>query len=423
MSRTVTENRKPETAGVEEAASRLQDIAQHTPLQRSDFLSEKFQADIWLKREDMQVVRSYKVRGAYNFISHLNDEEKDKGVVCASAGNHAQGFAWSCHRLGIKGTVFMPATTSKQKIRQVRYIGRDHVDVILFGDTYDDARDHAHEYSRQHNRTYVPAFDHPLIIEGQGTVGKEILEQNTGPVPDYLFLPVGGGGLSAGCSLYLKSAAPDIHIIGAEPLGAPAMHDSIKAGERVVLEEIDNFVDGAAVKEVGEYTFDICRSLLDDIVLVPEGRICTYILELYNRVAIVAEPAGALSIAALDAYADEIKGRKVICVVSGGNNDINRMPLIKERSLLYEGLKHYFVITFPQRSGALKEFVNEVLGPDDDITLFEYTKKTSKESGPALVGIELRSKEDYRGLIERMEKYGVHYTNLNDDPVLFNFLV
>lgn len=423
MSLSVQTDKQASVQGIERAADVLKDVALLSPLQRSDYLSEAFEAEIWLKREDLQQVRSYKLRGAYNFLYHMSAAQRGRGAVCASAGNHAQGFALSCHTLGIHGTIFMPATTPKQKIRQVNYIGRDSVTVVLHGDTYDDARDEALRYSKAESLLYVPAFDHPLIIEGQGTVGKEIYEQCGAEQPDLLLLPVGGGGLSAGCSLYLKEKNPALKIIGVEPKGAPAMYESIARKEIVTLDTIDSFVDGAAVRKVGKYTFDICSRLLDEMLLVPEGRICTYILELYNRAAIVAEPAGAMSIAALDAVRDRIKGKKVVCVLSGGNNDIDRMPLIKERSLLFEGLKHYFVITFPQRSGALKEFVNEVLGPGDDITLFEYTKKTSKESGPALVGIELRSPSDYAPLVARLTKFDAQVTNVNDDPVLFNFLV
>jgi len=423
MSQFITPNRKPSVAGIDHAAELIGQIVERTPLQKNEYLSEIFEADIWLKREDLQSVRSYKIRGAFNFLSHINEEQKAKGVVCASAGNHAQGFALACYKLGIKGTVFMPQTTPKQKVGQVKYIGRENIQVVLHGDTYDDARDYALQYKNEHDLVYVPAFDHPLIIEGQGTVAKEILAQFPDGNPDFIFIPVGGGGLSAGCSLYIKDKDPRVKIIGAEPKGAPAMHNSMRENRLIVLDEIDSFVDGAAVRKVGEYTFDICRNLLDDITLVPEGRICTYILNLYNRAAIVAEPAGVLSIAALDEYKETIKGKKVVCIVSGGNNDINRMPLIKEKALLFSGLKHYFVITFPQRSGALKEFVNEVLGPTDDITLFEYTKKNAKESGPALVGIELRKQEDYEPLIERMNQFDVRFTNLNEDPTLFNFLV
>ncbi|MCP4124043.1 MAG: threonine ammonia-lyase [Bacteroidetes bacterium] len=423
MSQFICTERLPDVEGIERAAELVAHVAERSPLQKSDYLSELFEADIWLKREDLQSVRSYKLRGAYNFLSQINDEQRAKGVVCASAGNHAQGFALSCRELGIKGTIFMPQTTPKQKVGQVKYIGREHVNVVLHGDTYDDARDYALQYKNDHQLVYVPAFDHPLIIEGQGTVGKEILEQFYDGQPDIIFMPVGGGGLSSGCALYIKEKHPQVKLIGAEPQGAPAMYNSIREKRIVELAEIDSFVDGAAVKKVGEYTYNICSQLLDDITLVHEGRICTYILNLYNRSAIVAEPAGVLSVAAMDNFSNEIKGKKVVCIISGGNNDINRMPLIKEKSLLFEGLKHYFVITFPQRSGALKEFVNEVLGPTDDITLFEYTKKNSKESGPALVGIELRKKEDYQPLIERMKEFDVRFTNLNDNPTLFNFLI
>jgi threonine dehydratase len=419
----MTNKEKADVEGILSVAELLKDVVFTSPLQKSEFLSELFEADIWLKREDLQAVRSYKLRGAYNFISNLTEAQKKKGVICASAGNHAQGVAFSCHHLNILGTIVMPTTTPNQKVRQVSYIGKSNVKVILFGDTYDDAKEHAKQLCKQQDLVFVSPFDHPLIIEGQGTVGKEIMEQCKGEHPDFVFIPIGGGGLSAGCSLYIKSKDSSIQIIGAEPKGAPAMFEAFKKGKVVRLEEIDNFVDGAAVREVGEFTFEICKRLLDDIVLVPEGKICTYILELYNRAAIVAEPAGVLSVAALDAYKTKIKGKKVVCIISGGNNDIDRMPLIKEKSLLFEGLKHYFIITFPQRSGSLKQFVSEVLGPDDDITVFEYTKKNTKEAGPALVGVELKSKTDYQPLVERLKKFDANYTHLNDNPVLFNFLV
>ncbi|MCB0501208.1 MAG: threonine ammonia-lyase IlvA [Bacteroidetes bacterium] len=414
---------QPSVQGVIDAAATLQNVVDLSPLQRSEFLSDLFEAEVYLKREDLQAVRSYKLRGAFNFLSNITDEQKQNGVVCASAGNHAQGFAFSCDKLNIKGTVFMPTTTPKQKVRQVSYIGKESIDIVLHGDTYDDAKEYALAFCEKHHKTFVSPFDHPLIIEGQGTVGKEILDQCGNEPPDFVFAPIGGGGLSAGCCLYIKSKNSNVQIIGAEPKGAPAMYESFRKGSVVRLDKIDNFVDGAAVREVGQYTFEILKRLLDDIILVPEGRICTYILEMYDRAAIVAEPAGVLSIAALVDYKEKIKGKKVVCILSGGNNDISRMPLIKEKSLLFEGLKHYFVITFPQRAGALKEFVNEVLGPTDDITLFEYTKKNTKEAGPALVGIEIGKKEDYQPLLDRMTKYGIDFKILNDDPTLFNFLV
>lgn len=416
-------HRSPTYEGVLKAHDVLDSIVQMTPFQHNANLSDTYGAKVYLKREDLQVVRSYKIRGAYNFMASLSEEERKRGVACSSAGNHAQGVALACFLLGIKGVIYMPSTTPKQKIRAVERIGKQMVEIVLSGDTYDDAKAAAIKHVQKTGMVMVSPFDDPLIVEGQGTVGVEISHQLKNVIPDYIFVPVGGGGLVAGLIVYLKRKYPKVQIIGVEPAGAPAMYDSLKAGKIITLTEIDRFVDGAAVKQVGHVPFEICQSGMDDMILVPEGRVCTTILQLYNNDAIVAEPAGALSIAALSYYQEEIKGKNVICILSGGNNDIERMPEIKERSMIFEGLKHYFMITFPQRSGALKEFVNKVLGPDDDITLFEYTKKNSKESGPALVGIELKQKEDYQPLLERMKKYGVKYTLVNEDPVLFNFLV
>lgn len=416
-------NEMPTFEGILRASERLEGIISHTHLDINHGLSDEFGAKIYLKREDLQVVRSYKIRGAYNFISRLTAKEQSVGVVTSSAGNHAQGVALSCKLLEINGVIFMPSTTPKQKIRAVERLGEKWVSVELIGDTYDDAKGSAIKFSKKMEMPYVPPFDAKYIIEGQGTVGLEIFNQMKQHAPDYIFAPIGGGGLTAGLLTFFKENHPNTKIIGVEPEGAPAMDLSLKKGKIVILDKIDNFVDGAAVKQVGQITFDICKISLDDLVLVPEGKICTKILQLYNRDAIVAEPAGALSIAALDFYREEIKGKKVVCILSGGNNDIERMQEIKERSLLYEGLKHYFIIKFPQRSGALKQFVTKVLGANDDITLFEYTKKNSKESGPALVGIELKEKSDYEGLTQRMHKYGIDFTNLNNNPTLFNFLI
>ena len=413
----------PTREGILNASKVLDGIINSTSLELNHSLSEEFGAKIYLKREDLQVVRSYKIRGAYNLISRLSDVEKKLGVVTSSAGNHGQGVALSCKLLEINGVVFMPATTPKQKIRAVERLGGKWVRVELIGDTYDDAKLAASKYCKKNEIPFVPPFDAKYIIEGQGTVGYEIYCQLKQHAPDFIFVPIGGGGLASGLITFFKSDFPETQIIGVEPAGAPAMHESIKSNRIVVLDHIDSFVDGAAVKQVGQITFDLCRNGLDDLILVPEGKICTKILQLYNRDAIVAEPAGALSIAALDFYKEKIKGKKVVCILSGGNNDIERMQEIKERSLLFEGLKHYFIIKFPQRSGALKQFVSKVLGPNDDITLFEYTKKNSKESGPALVGIELGKSEDYKGLVERMQKYGIDFTNVNNNPTLFNFLI
>jgi threonine dehydratase len=401
----------------------LQDVVIPTPLQLNQALSAKYNCNVYLKREDLQVVRSFKIRGAYNLISSLPSEERSQGVICASAGNHAQGVAYSCKKLGIPGIIYMPATTPRQKINQVRLFGGDNVDIRLIGDTFDDAYAEAVRISREEGLPFVHPFDDARIIAGNATVGKEIIEGGV-PSVDLLLVSIGGGGLAAGVSSYLKAISPSTRIIGVEPEGAPSMLRSMEANEVVTLTDIDKFVDGAAVKRVGELTYAMCRDLLDDVILVPEGRICTTILELYNEHAIVAEPAGALTVAALSALDPEmLRDKNIVCIVSGGNNDIDRMQEIKERSLIYEGLKHYFMINFPQRAGALREFLDDVLGPNDDIVQFEYTKKHNKENGPALVGIELKSPEDYDSLVSRMNGKGFQFIELNKDPLLFNLLI
>lgn len=409
-------------AAIKQASERLKGVALHTPIAINQNLSEVYGCNVYLKREDLQVVRSYKIRGAYNLISSSTALELSKGVVCASAGNHAQGVAFTCNKLKIKGAIFMPSTTPQQKVNQVKMFGKSYVEVMLTGDTFDDAFAEAVKYCNVHDMLFVPPFDHPKIIEGQGTVGLEILEDMTAKI-DYLFMAVGGGGLAAGVSSYFSALSPETKIIGVEPEGAPAMLESIKAGKVITLETIDKFVDGAAVKRVGDLNFAICKETLSEVVLVPEGKVCSTIIQLYNEEAIVVEPAGALSIAVLDYFKDQIKGKNIVCVVSGSNNDLGRTEEIKERSLFYEGLKHYFIITFPQRAGALRQFLDEVLGPDDDITHFQYTKKNSKEDGPALVGVELKHKADYETLMQRMQKLNFKYTEVNKDKSLFNFLI
>ena len=399
----------------------LKDVVLKTPLQFHKKLSESFGAEIYLKREDLQVVRSYKIRGAYNLIQSLADDVRNKGVVCASAGNHAQGVAFSCKALNIKGMIYMPAITPKQKINQVKMFGGENIKIVLVGDTFDECQEHALEFCEGKGMSFIPPFDHPKIIEGQGTVGREVLDELSGI--DYLFVPIGGGGLCAGLSQYFKTYSPQTKIIGVEPAGAPSMKEALKAGKPVVLDKIQRFVDGAAVKKVGDLTFEICKDSITDMLLVPEGKVSTAILQLYNEDAIVAEPAGALSIAALDLYADKIQGKKVVCILSGGNNDIDRMQEIKERSLLYEGLKHYFIVRFAQRPGALKEFVNHILGPNDDIVRFEFIQKHNKETGPALIGIEVKSKEDYASLVERMNEFRLNFTEINQNENLFEYLV
>lgn len=404
-----------------QASARLKPVVSHTPLTYNRNLSRRYDCQVYLKREDLQVVRSYKLRGAYNMMSTLPREQLERGVVCASAGNHAQGFAYSCKKLGIKGVVFMPIITPNQKISQTNMFGENHIEVRLVGDTFDDCAVAARKFTEEQGMTFIPPFDDLRIIEGQGTVGVEILEDISGV--DFLFIPVGGGGLAAGVGSYFKTFSPQTKNIGVEPEGAPSMLEAIRAGQPVTLESIDRFVDGAAVKTVGQVSFGICREVLDDMLLVAEGKICSEILKLYNEDAIVVEPAGALSIAALDQYADQIRGKTVVCIVSGSNNDIDRMQEIKERSLQYEGLKHYFLVRFAQRPGALKEFVNHVLGPNDDITRFEYMQKHNKETGPALVGVELKSREDYEILLRNMQKFNINYTELNKDDNLFGYLV
>ncbi|MCZ8517124.1 threonine ammonia-lyase IlvA [Paenibacillus filicis] len=400
----------------------LKEAIHQTPLQKNFILSEKYGCNVYLKREDLQVVRSFKIRGAYNLIRSFPDELLQKGVVCASAGNHAQGVAYSCHALQIPGKIFMPTTTPRQKISQVKLFGGSYVEVLLIGDTFDDSLREALDYCEREGLQFIHPFDDPKIVSGQGTVGLELMTDMRDTV-DYVFGGVGGGGLMAGVGTYIKSISPATKVIGVEAAGAPGMSESLQQGGIVTLEEIDKFVDGTAVKRVGELTYKIVKEVLDDIIIVPEGKVCTTILELYNENAIVAEPAGALPVAALEFYREQIAGKNVVCIISGGNNDIDRMQEIKERSLIYEGLKHYFIVNFPQRAGALREFLEHVLGPNDDITRFEYTKKTSKENGPALVGIELKNKDDYGPLVERMQQKGFRFSEINKDPHLFNLLI
>ncbi|QJD96903.1 threonine ammonia-lyase IlvA [Mucilaginibacter robiniae] len=403
------------------AYERLKPIVRRTPLEFNQGLSDKYNCEVYLKREDLQVVRSYKLRGAYNMISQLSSEQLAKGVVCASAGNHAQGVAFSCRRLNIKGVIFMPEITPKQKVKQTEMFGNGNVEIVLTGDTFDDCLQEALAYTEANEMTFIPPFDDYRIMEGQGTVGIEILEDL--PDAEVVIMPVGGGGLAAGTGSYFKQQNPQVKLIGVEPEGAPSMIEAIRRGQPYTLSQINRFVDGAAVKRVGHLTYQICCEVLDNMLLVPEGKVCSTILKLYNEDAIVVEPAGALSVAALDLCKGQIRGKKVVCVISGGNNDIDRMGEIKEQSLLYEGLKHYFIVRFPQRPGALKLFVNNVLGPHDDITRFEFIKKTERERGPALVGIELKSADDYPALRQRMEAHRFDVIEVNRDQTLFEYLV
>lgn len=416
------ENYYPLMADIVKASRVVQEVAHTAPLLKNMNLSAKYQANINLKREDLQLVRSYKIRGAFNKISSLSNDTLDKGIVCASAGNHAQGVAYSCNKLKCFGKIYMPETTPRQKIKQVKMFGGEYVEIVLSGDTFDDAAAKADTDALEHSQTIIHPFDDPKIIEGQGTIGLEILQQIKEPI-DYLFLPIGGGGLASGVGAWMKEFSPKTKIIGVEPEGAPSMKTAFEKNCNVALESIDRFVDGAAVRKVGDLTWKICEKVLDGIVVVPEGLICSTILQMYNEDAIVAEPAGALSIAALQLMGDKIKGKNVVCVLSGSNNDITRMEEIKERSLLYEGLKHYFLVRFPQRSGALREFVNDVLDAGDDITHFEYYKKSSREKGPAVIGIEVQNPTDLQRLQERMTERNFIFEYLNDKTDLFQFIV
>lgn len=410
---------------VEKAYEVLKSVVKHTPLEYDFYLSEKYHCNVYLKREDLQRVRSFKLRGAFYAISRLSAEQLEKGVVCASAGNHAQGVAYTCKRMTVPATIFMPTTTPQQKVSQVKFFGGSNVEVVLVGDTFDASATAAKEFAAAHGQTFIPPFDDPDIIAGQGSLAVEMVKDlnKAHEQADYVFAGIGGGGLISGVATYLKAKSPITKIIGVEPDGAPSMTAALKQNQVVTLDKIDKFVDGAAVKEVGSLTFQHAKVLVDEVTTVSEGAVCSTILDMYPKQAIVAEPAGALSVAALETYREEIKDKTVVCIVSGGNNDINRMQEIEERSLLHEGLKHYFIVNFSQRPGALKEFVNDVLGPHDDITKFEYTKKVNRGNGPVIIGVLLQDKNDYEGLLDRVAAFDPSYIPINDNQTLYTLLV
>lgn len=412
----------PNVEDVKKASDVLAEILEPTPFQRNNNLSDVYGAEVYLKREDLQMVRSYKIRGAYNKIRSIAPEVLKYGIVCASAGNHAQGVAFSCNKLQIMGSIYMPVTTPKQKIEQVRMFGKEYIDIVLVGDTFDAANSAAIDYAKKSGKTFIPPFDDEKIIEGQGTIGHEILSQSKQPL-DYIFVPIGGGGLASGLGSFIKQMSPETKIIGVEPAGAPCMKAAIENGDVVELEHIDKFIDGAAVKKAGQKTYEICKEVLDDIITVPEGAVCTTIIQLYNKSAIVVEPAGALSISAMRFYADQIKGKRVACIVSGSNNDITRMEEIREKSLIYEGLKHYFIVSFPQKSGALLSFIRDIIGPTDNLVYIQYIRKTNKEEGPALIGIEVAAKEDFKALMRRMDAHNFNYEYINENNKLFEILI
>lgn len=410
---------------VEKAYEVLKSVVKHTPLEYDFYLSEKYHCNVYLKREDLQRVRSFKLRGAFYAISRLSAEQLAKGVVCASAGNHAQGVAYTCKRMTVPATIFMPTTTPQQKVSQVKFFGGSNVEVVLVGDTFDASATAAKDFAAAHGQTFIPPFDDPDIIAGQGSLAVEMVKDlnKAHEQADYVFAGIGGGGLISGVATYLKAKSPITKIIGVEPDGAPSMTAALKQNQVVTLDKIDKFVDGAAVKEVGSLTFQHAKVLVDEVTTISEGAVCSTILDMYTKQAIVAEPAGALSVAALETYREEIKDKTVVCIVSGGNNDINRMQEIEERSLLHEGLKHYFIVNFSQRPGALKEFVNDVLGPHDDITKFEYTKKVNRGNGPVIIGVLLQDKNDYEGLLDRVAAFDPSYIPINDNQTLYTLLV
>lgn len=351
----------------------------------------------------------------------MDRETLAKGVTCASAGNHAQGVAFACSALKTHGIIYMPTTTPNQKISKVKHFGGEWVEIRLVGDTFDTANKVALRFSADEDIPYIHPFNDVDVMAGQGTVAREILDETDIKI-DVLMVAVGGGGLISGVGSYFRQMSSDTKIIAVESEGAPALEVSLKAGHVVLLDKIDSFADGIAVQTVGDKTFEICKEVVDDIILVPEGKICSSILSLYNDEAIVVEPAGAISFAALDDIKEQIVGKNVVIIVCGGNNDITRTEEIRERALLWEGRKHYFIIRFPQRAGALNEFLS-LLGPDDDIAHFEYTKKTNRDSGPALVGLEFKSKEDFQPLVDRMVANNINFEHLNNNPMLFEMLV
>ena len=407
---------------IQEAYDRIKNTVVETPLQFNEGLSRKFQAKIYLKREDLQTIRSYKIRGAYNKILLLSDEERKCGVVCASAGNHAQGVAFSCNKLKIKGNIFMPLNTPNQKIERVKRFGGKWINIIIVGDTFDEVCCEAEKFCKKNKSVFIHPFDDADVISGQGTIGLEIFKQAV-EMPDYIAVPIGGGGLISGLSIYAKNKNPKIKIIGVEPEGTPSMLESFKAKKIVTLKHIDKFVDGTAVKTVGKLGFEISKKFVDEILLVPEGRVCQEMVSLYQNNGIITEPAGALSVAVLEKLRNKIKNKTVVCIISGGNNDIGRCSEIIFRGLFYNGLKHYFIIEFFQKAGALRKYLNEVLGPNDDIVLFDYFKKNNRETGPTLVGIELLNKEDFQPLLKRMDKSGLKYQIIDRKNSLLKFIL
>lgn len=408
-------------ADVAAAAERFVGVIPPSPLQRNERLSARHDVDVWLKREDLNTVRSYKGRGALNFVSGLSVAQRETGVVCASAGNHGQGVAFACAALGVRSRVYLPRTTPRQKRDRVANLGGRFVQVVVEGDTYDDAAAAAHSYAIETGTTLIPAFDDPRTIAGQGTVVREVVQQ-LGRVPDAVVVPVGGGGLLAGTLTWLSETHPAVRVVGAEPAGAASMAFALSQGKPAPLAHLDPFVDGAAVRQVGRHTFAVVDRIRPELLAVPEGQICVEMLDLYQADGIISEPAGAMASAALRDLALP-PGATAVCILSGGNNDVSRYAEIVERALIFEGRKHYFLVEFPQEPGALRRFLDDVLGPDDDITLFEYVKRNNRETGPALVGIELGTPENLEPMLKRMQTAPHRIERVPPDSPLFSFLV
>jgi threonine dehydratase len=409
-------------ADIDEAAVRIADFAQQTPLEYSDRLSASTGAEVYLKREDLQSVRSYKLRGAYNLLKQLSEDELRVGVVCSSAGNHAQGFALACRTMKVHGRVYVPAKTPKQKRDRISYHGGEFIEVIVGGSTYDDAAAAAIADVARTGATLVPPYDDPRTMAGQGTIAVEILDQ-LGREPDLVVVGVGGGGCISGITTYLAERTTNTSVLGVEPAGAASMIAALAAGQPVDLDHVDQFVDGAAVKRAGTLTFQALAAAGDmvSVTTVDEGAVCSAMLDLYQNEGIIAEPAGALSVAGLLEAGVE-PGSTVVCLISGGNNDVSRYGEVLERSLVHKGLKHYFLVDFPQEPGALRRFLDEVLGPNDDITLFEYVKRNNRETGEALVGVELGSAAGLEGLRARMDESGLHVEALEPGSPAYRYL-
>ena len=404
------------------AGARLSALVRPTPLQYNKRLSQKYGANIYIKREDQQEVRSFKIRGAYNKLLSLSEAEKGKGVVSASAGNHAQGVAYGCQALGIQGTIFMPKGTPNQKVRKVKHFGGEMVEVRLEGNNFDEAKEASLALCKNEDRVYVHPFDDPFTIAGQGTIAKEIFD-HADFKPDYILASVGGGGMVAGIGIYSKQVSPETQLIAVEAQGQESMKESLALGKPTTLEDINTFAEGTAVKTPGDLSFSIAREVIDRNVVVEIGHVCSEMIDLYQNEGIVVEPSGALPFAGLEHIRGDIRGKNVVCVICGGNNDILRYPEIMEKSLIWQGLKHHFIINFSQRPGELKRLVNDVLTEDEDIVMFEYIKKNNREKGPALIAIELSRAEDLEGLLERFQAHHIDHQRIDPEDEFYSILL